>query len=453
MRPLALLLAIGCSRGSASEARPGRVDWVRGLDDHLEIGVVGPVDEVLLDGPDGTLAIVVEGASIATGPLSEGSWTVRVDARDPGLTQRVGGRLELLGHLPMDAAADVKGEPGRVVVSGGRFEGAATVTVVDITDPRAPEVVWEGRGMGMSRDAAIDGRYMYVARECGCEDEAAREAWDHVGLHVIDLEAPGGPTLVAQLGQDDGMGGIHNLTLHGDVLYLSDNVNDAVQVVDVSDPTHPAIVDRWSPARGIVHDQTVEHHPDGDRLLVATWQGIGVLDLTDPLHPVPLLDADLEMKAVHQAWPVGDGEHILLTSEIASGDLTVWRLADDGDGMQIAHVAEANPYPSSMIHNVVARGLTAYAAWYSEGLVAVDIADPTLPFVIARHPSGDLGPAPAPSDGPFVGAFGAWVDPSSPVEGPHLVAVSDTHAGLQLVRGWPEVVWYPRDDSNVRPTD
>ncbi len=428
---------------------------MRGGDDHLTIGVVGPVGQLWLDGPDGPFTMEIDGSEVVAGSLAVGTWTVRATADDPGLTQRVGPRLDRIAHVPLRAAADVKGDGDRLVVAGGAREGAATATVFDVSDPTSPELLWTLQGLGQCRDAALDGRYLYLALECGCAgDPDAREAWDGVGLRIVDLEAPGGPAVVGELGVPE-IGGVHNLTASGDVIYLSDTFHDAVQVTDVSDPAAPVVVGSWSPEDGIVHDQTLHPHPDGDRLLAATWKGLSVLEITDPRAPTPTLDAPLPLRAVHQAWPL-DEDHVLLTSEMAGGHLTVWRLPDD-DGATAPGVAEqvgeANPFPAGMIHNVTVHGARAYAAWYRDGLVALDVTDPAQPWVIGVHSTGDLGPEPTPADGVFVGAWGVWVDPRSPAQGPHLVAVSDSHAGLQLFDAWPEVVWYPRDDSNVRPTD
>jgi hypothetical protein len=40
-----------------------------------------------------------------------------------------------------------------------------------------------------------------------------------------------------------------------------------------------------------------------------------------------------------------------------------------------------NPFGS---HNVMVRGNTAYISWYADGLVAIDISDPTNPQVLAQ---------------------------------------------------------------------
>ena len=458
MRPHAIALwLLACSSAEDPPPPPdgpaSRVDWVRGGDDQLTIGIVGPVGQLWLDGPDGQRTVEVSGSEVVASSLAVGTWTVRVAANDPGLTQRVGPRLERIAHVPLLAAADVKGDGDRLVVAGGAGEGAATATVFDVSDPTAPGVLWTLKDLGQCRDAVLDGRYLYLALECGCAgDPEAREAWDEVGLRIVDLEADGGPAVVGELGVPD-IGGIHNITRSGDVLYLSDTFYDAVQVVDMSAPGAPLAVGSWSPTDGIVHDQTLHPHPDGDRLLAATWKGLGVLDLTDPWQPTSVWEAPLPVRAVHQAWPL-DEEHVLLTSETAGGHLTVWRLPEAADTASVAiQVGEANPFPAGMIHNVAAHGDRAYAAWYRNGLVALDVTDPTQPWVIGVHATGDLGPEPVPADGVFVGAWGVWVDPRSPLQGPHFVAVSDSHAGLQLFHAWPEVVWYPRDDSNVRPTD
>lgn len=71
------------------------------------------------------------------------------------------------------------------------------------------------------------------------------------------------------------------------------------------------------------------------------------------------------------------------------GFVRVWDTSDPGNIELLADVtlpstfdmSAPNPFGS---HNVMVRGNTAYISWYADGLVVVDISDPTNPQVLAQ---------------------------------------------------------------------
>lgn len=77
------------------------------------------------------------------------------------------------------------------------------------------------------------------------------------------------------------------------------------------------------------------------------------------------------------------------------GFVRIWDTSDPADMKLLADVtlpstfdpSAPNPFGS---HNVMVRGNTAYISWYADGLVAIDLSQPTAPRVIARGvSSGD----------------------------------------------------------------
>ena len=65
-------------------------------------------------------------------------------------------------------------------------------------------------------------------------------------------------------------------------------------------------------------------------------------------------------------------------------------------------------------------GDRAYASWYSHGIVALDVTDPTAPQLVGQF---------VPAGQPFPDVWGVAVDPET-----GLVYASDIGSGLWIVR-------------------
>jgi len=363
------------------------------------------------------------------------------DAGDGSLSLRLGlRRLELLSFEALPGIGDVWGQ-GDLIVVAGRDSGASFF-VYDVADPTAPELLAEVTDAGFVRDVKLDLPYLYVTGECGCPgDPEARAAYDGIGVRVFDLTDPTEPQLLSTLGDADPYAEhriIHNLSVEGDVLLLSDTPADAMPIIDVSDPTRPEEVARYVPPEGVVHDQVLL----GDIAWVAWWRGFAAVDLAEPSEPVVLLEHQPSgVRAVHNVWPTADGSHLLVSSETGGGHLSVFDVQDPD---AVEQVASVDPYPGAIIHNVVARddGL-AFVAWYRQGAVVVDLAQPSQPRVLDQFDTMAygrevLGPLEG-TDKAFAGAWGVW-----PFGDDELIVVSDMNAGLFLFRHHP--IRVGRDD-------
>jgi hypothetical protein len=113
----------------------------------------------------------------------------------------------------------------------------------------------------------------------------------------------------------------------------------------------------------------------------------------------------------------------------------VWDIADPANPEQVGFYQVD---PEHSVHNVVVRGTTAFAAWYVDGLIVLDLADPASPTLIDQwdtFTAGSKDPEDR-SDGsqwPNVsGAIHVW--PFGDV-----VAVSDQMRGLVLFDYFPPV--------------
>ena len=362
------------------------------------------------------------------------------------LSQVVGDqRLVLRSETDLGGAADVWGDGDTVILTGG-YDPSMAFAVIDIADVEDPEVlavVPRSEG-GFTKDAKLDGDLLFTNGECGCgADTPEWEAYDKLGARIWDISDPSQPILLGAMGEPSTS--VHNIALGNGHAFLTDNIEDSVQIWSYADPTEPVFVHQWDPPEGgMVHDQTFVD----DKLYVAFWQGFAVLDVSDPAHPIELVLHTYEGGACHNAWPSDDGSHVLTTDEIEGGHVRIWDISDPDDVQQVAEVR--GQHENHAVHNVHVRGEHAYVSWYIEGVVVLDISDPTDPVEVGRYDtheeavdpwggggsdSADTGtPGEHSHNGPiYAGAWGVWP------YGDHL-AVSDMERGLLLFDHFGEVV-------------
>ena len=394
----------------------------------------GPEPAITLDDGEYHVCLAVEDAAGATftGPTC--------------LTQLVGDqRLVLRSETDLGSAADVWGEGDTVILTGG-YDRELAFAVLDISDAEAPQVlatVPRSEG-GFVKDAKIDGDLLFTNGECGCgADTPEWDAYDKLGARIWDITDPAAPTLLGAMGEPSTS--VHNIALGNGHAFLTDNIQDSVQIWSYADPTEPQLVHQWDPPEGgMVHDQAFVD----DKLYVAFWSGFAVLDVTDPADPVELVVHTYEGGACHNAWPTEDGRHVLTTDEMEGGHVRIWDVSDAEAVEQVAEVR--GEHEDHAVHNVHVRGDFAYVSWYIEGVVVLDVSDPTDPLEVGRYDThdevddpwgggwtdtGDTGSGGEHSHQGMIyaGAWGVWP------YGDYL-AVSDMDRGLLLFDHFGEVV-------------
>jgi len=137
----------------------------------------------------------------------------------------------------------------------------AGLVVVDISNPRQPEVVGRCSTPGWAWGVAVDGSYAYVADG---ED----------GLRILDISDPQNPH---EVGSHDTVGVAVGVAIEGSYAYVADY--QAIRIIDVSNPTQPRQV-RVLGSRQSVTDGIVD---DGHAYFAVPCV-LRILDISDPPH-------------------------------------------------------------------------------------------------------------------------------------------------------------------------
>lgn len=298
------------------------------------------------------------------------------------------------------------------------LNGARGFELWDISDPASPSQL--GRwGPAMSQDTCADasqygfgvhnlfifeqGRRAYVAAVldfaeiiqvlCGVSGPG--------DLVIVDITDPADPQTVASFGAVNDLGldplgteanvFLHDIWVENDIAYLS-YWDAGLILLDVSDPTNPRFISRtdyWPEEEGDTHVAVPAH---GGNLVITGDEDFS----SDPWGFMRVFDTQ------DQAAPVQVGTYDTgnLATPSTEGDFT--------------------------IHNVIVRGNTVYASWYSDGIQLVDISQPASPRGIGSFvPAGVPDPFGVLPEFPEM--WGVYVQRD-------LILGSDMNAGLYVLK-------------------
>lgn len=292
--------------------------------------------------------------------------------------------------------------------------GESHLHIVDVTDADAPErIISIPTSFHWGKELRTYGHYAYLSSKEG------------VGLTVYDLSQLPNTNVTHYLQKTITAAGGYTLighTLHIDTtagtLYLNDGGANRSWVFDLkADPFSPAFLGLYN-AIGGIHDGFA----DNDTLYAAHINSgvVAVVDMKDKSQPQVLQTFETPGHFPHNTWPTADRKHLVVADEISDGLLSIWDLSNLED---IREVARYRPTPGSgsIPHNCFVRGDYAYAAWYRDGIVMLDISRPDNPIEVDRY---DTYP------GWGSGFSGAWGD--YPYLSSGNLLVNDIQGGLHV---------------------
>jgi choice-of-anchor B domain-containing protein len=281
---------------------------------------------------------------------------------------------------------------------------------VDATNPRQPrEIAFVNGPVSKWREMDVLGDYLYVVTEGGG------------GMQIFDLSNPLDPQLVKTWGDQIWS---HAHTIHIDRTagnaYIN-GTNAGMVIASLADPVNPVLITTFTD--DYVHDCFVQ---DGIAHLAHIHTG---LYRTLDVHNLPTL-VTLDLKptpghATHSASVTRDNRVAVLADEVAQGHLSLW---DCSDPANLRRLSEFTTGTGSIAHNPYVIGSIVHTSWYTDGYVAVDIADPSHPKKLASYDTFFGG------SGGFKGTWSCY-----PYQPSGAIYLGDTLQGLFII----EVKCYP----------
>ena len=185
---------------------------------------------------------------------------------------------------------------------------------------------------------------------------------------------------------------------NGRVAYLGTTLGgDRFYALDISNPASPVIVDSLVVNARSIND--LMSTPDGQYLVVTREgaadrrNGIVIVDIRDPLHPKPLSEFTDEVTAgVHSAFVHRQekfGTHVYLTND-GTGAMHIVDITDPTKPKEVARWKPKQTTSGMMIHDVDVQDGLAYASWWNDGLVILDVGNgvkggtPSNPVLVSQ---------------------------------------------------------------------
>ena len=295
------------------------------------------------------------------------------------------------------------------------------VQIIDVTDPAAPvpaSAIFDDTGgfealAGASAVEIVNAAGRTYAAVTGREDN---------GIQIIDVTNPAFPAPASAI--FDEKDGFEALASSGDMavfgagdgtyIIASSWDNDAVQIIDVTDPTSPGRASSafhgWWGYEALFEPFNVETFEtagrtyamvgSATRLNEETYTGVQIIDVTNPAFPSPV-SAVFDGSAGPGGFGALDGAHHVHTYEMDGSTYAVVTAYAD-NGVQIIDVTDpASPVPVSAVYDekdgfgvlsgpegldVFAVGDRVYAivaANIDDGVQIIDITDPASPVPVS----------------------------------------------------------------------
>ncbi|HLG94299.1 MAG TPA: choice-of-anchor B family protein [candidate division Zixibacteria bacterium] len=222
------------------------------------------------------------------------------------------------------------------------------------------------------------------------------------GLQVIDLSNPAAAFTAVSYRTETTNGGAHTIHIDGHFAYLGMNGNGAPwRIIDISDPLNLTPAGRYTTSNtGGFLVESHDGYVKGDTAYVAFLSGgFSILDVRSKFLPKKIADVIYPDAFTHNCWPTEDGRYLFTSDELNGGHLRVWDIRDAVNPVQVAEWAP--PGIPSIIHNVQTKGIYLYLSYYADGVVILDIDDPTQPIEVGHY---DTAPQ-AQSSGNYAGCW------------------------------------------------
>ena len=273
-----------------------------------------------------------------------------IDVSNPASTSEIG-YYDVPGHVAI--SVHLSGNLLYVALYSGGLR------IVDVSNPALPVeigVYTSSSPTFFARHVELEGNHVWMA------DDSAL-------VRTIDVSVPSTPVEVSAWDVSCTTWGVDAVWDHA---YLA-NTWDGLHILDISDPNAPTRVGTvdTSNANDVVVEGSYAYLADG-------WSGFKVIDVGTPTNPVEVGSLDLGIRCENIDV---QGQYAYVGGYPGSGanpELNIVDVSSPGAPVVVSSVA----LPGGQCRDVVVQGDYAYLAAYSDGLIIVDVSDPTTPVQV-----------------------------------------------------------------------
>jgi len=281
-------------------------------------------------------------------------------------------------------------------------------SIVEITIPTQPvERAFIPGPNSLWRDIKTHSTYAYVVTEGTGSGR---------GLQIIDLSnLPTTATLVNTV--ETWFTRAHNLYIDNGFAYaIGTNNGGGMHIIDLSNPTNPTRTAYYT-SSGYIHDVYVWN----DTAYASSEDTYDLINLSNKSNP-QLVSQSAALPGIyaHSGWLTEDKRYFVACEEFDVRDVTIWDLQDRSTWSLI--VPSFQTSTNTPVHNPFVKGNFVYISYYNDGLVVLDISNPSNPLKVGQY---DTYPG---TSGSYTGAWGCY-----PYFPSGAVIISDMQTGLYVV--------------------
>ena len=286
------------------------------------------------------------------------------------------------------------------------------VQVIDITDPAHPVPI-SAAFDGMNGFEALNGAADVEVFGMEGRTYAMVAAWIDDGVQIIDVTDPAHPAPISAV--FDGMNGFEALGGAADVevfgvdgrtyAIVAAYDSHGVQIIDVTDPAHPtpvsAAFDDVGGFGALFGAEDVEvFGMDGRTYAIVTAQvddGVQVIDITDPAHPAPFsaaFDGRYGFEALGGAEDVEvfgmDGRTYAVVAAQRDGGVQIMDITDQANMVPVSAAFDdtggfeaLNGATDVEVFGMDGRTYAVVAAQWDNGVQIINITDPAHPAPVS----------------------------------------------------------------------
>jgi choice-of-anchor B domain-containing protein len=224
------------------------------------------------------------------------------------------------------------------------------------------------------REITVIGQHAFVTTDVS--------GMDH-GMQVIDLSfLPDSLHFVTNYTTTFTKGHIIQKAIDSDepfVYVMGASETQGVHILDVSDPANPIEVGLYAPGY-YIHDA----HVRGNLLFAAAFYEtkMDIVDISDKTHPVQVGSIVYDGKNTHSSSSTEDGRYLIVADEQDGYPAHIFNIEDVENAYEVARYTADT---ASLVHNPYIRGDFCFVSHNTEGLRVLDISDPTVPVEVGFY--------------------------------------------------------------------
>lgn len=280
-------------------------------------------------------------------------------------TQHFSGNLSKIGQIETNGLAttvQVRGKIAYVIDSNENNPGG--LMLINISNPEQPVLLGSYYEAGMPNDFALQGDLAYVSNSGD-------------GLEILNVSNPDN---IVRIGHYRPGKIMYDVEVRDNIAFLASN-SEGLEILNISDPTVPQRISKVALSNYCINVFVEENY-----CYASGFSTLEVVDISNPSTPQKVEQFSVNNHLFF--YPIKFGDIIYIADHGNEGDMII---LDSSDPTNINEVGRVSKLNEGYARRTCVNNSIAYMAFYSDGLLIVDMSYPNNPEVINHFKEGGKG--------------------------------------------------------------